>query len=303
VPKSTTTEAAKATSTTTAKATTTITPTTPSTTVALVDHATTTTTTAPAPAPVQAVDPGAPDPNVAPDPNELRPIVFPVLGATLYYDTFGAYRADIATHVHIGTDLMGVKLQPLVAAVDGTITHLVVDHPTAGWGLVITDDEGWDYRYYHMNNDTPGTDDNASPVEWRLAPGLKLGDRVVAGQLVGYMGNSGDAQLSAPHLHFEIHRPDQSAVNPFPSLRAAQHSTQCAPPVGFGQLPGFVPPVDGNDQVVVVHTLTGDGTFTLSPNGSVFPIGAARDIGSPRYTKADPACPAPAPAAVPGADG
>jgi Peptidase family M23 len=216
--------------------------------------------------------------------------VFPVLGATAYYDDFGAYRGDIATHFHIGTDLLGVKLQPLVAAADGTITHLVLDHPTAGWGLVITDDEGWDYRYYHMNNDNPGTEDNTSPVQWRLAPGLKLGDHVVAGQLVGYMGNSGDAVFSVPHLHFEIHTPDKRAVNPFPSLRAAQHSTQCAPPAVLGQLPGQPPPTDAADAIVQVSPLSGAGSFTLSVNGSVFLVGSAREIGSARYTRLDPPC-------------
>ena len=233
----------------------------------------------------------------------MRPIVFPVLGATAYYDDFGAYRGDIATHFHIGTDLLGVKLQPEVAAATGTITHLVLDHPTAGWGVVITDDDGWDYRYYHLNNDAPGTNDASNPEQWRLAPGLKLGDRVQAGQLIAYMGNSGDAEYSVPHLHFEIHGPDQSAVNPFPSLRAAQHTTQCAPPIGLGRLPNFLPPIDATDQVVVVPTLTGAGTFTLSANGSVFLVGSAREVGSARYTKADPPCPAAQPARPTTTDG
>jgi hypothetical protein len=235
------------------------------------------------------VDPAA-DPNIATDPTQVRPIVFPVLGETNYYDDFGAYRGDIATHFHIGTDMLGVKLQPLVAAASGTITHLVLDHPTAGWGLVITDADGWDYRYYHMNNDTPGTDDNASPEQWRLATGLHLGDHVEAGQLVGYMGNSGDAQFSVPHLHFEIHMPDKKAVNPFPSLRAAQHSTQCAPPADLGQLPGQPPPTDAADTIVQVPAEFGTGSFTLSVNGSVFLVGSARTIGSPRYTRIDPPC-------------
>ena len=220
----------------------------------------------------------------------MRPIVFPVLGATAYYDDFGAYRGDIATHFHIGTDLLGVKLQPEVAAATGTITHLVLDHPTAGWGVVITDDDGWDYRYYHLNNDAPGTNDASNPEQWRLAPDLKLGDRVQAGQLIAYMGNSGDAEYSVPHLHFEIHGPDHKAVNPFPSLRAAQHTTQCSPPADLGQLPGTPPPTDTDAAILQITPLSGIGTFTLSVNGSEFLVGSARDIGSARYTRLDPPC-------------
>ena len=59
-------------------------------------------------------------------------------------------------------------IQPLLAAVDGTVTHFVENHPTAGWGLVITDSDGWEYRYYHVNNDTPGTDDGLDDGSWRF---------------------------------------------------------------------------------------------------------------------------------------
>jgi hypothetical protein len=129
---------------------------------------------------------------------------------------------------HIGNDLIGRRLRPLLAATDGVVTHLVLDHPTAGWGLVITDVQGWNYRYYHVNNDTPSTDDGAAPPQWRLAPGITEGSTVTAGQVVAYLGDSGNSELSVPHLHFEIHQPDGSPIDPYRSLRAAEWLARCS---------------------------------------------------------------------------
>jgi murein DD-endopeptidase MepM/ murein hydrolase activator NlpD len=219
----------------------------------------------------------------------VRPIVFPTLGAVSYYDGWGDYRGDIATHFHIGVDILGSKLQPLVAVTNGQISHIVQNHVTAGWGLVITDDEGYDYRYYHMNNDTPGTDDATNPTQWRFAPGITEGSRVVAGQLIGYMGDSGDAEATT-HTHFEIHRPDGTPINPFPSVRAAEKGTRCNPVKGLGDMPNFVPPTDADAQIVTTDAYSGIGSFTLSANGTVFRVGSARQIGDPRFIQADGPC-------------
>jgi Peptidase family M23 len=217
--------------------------------------------------------------------------VFPTAGPVSYWDGWGDYRGDIPGNFHIGVDIMGSKLQPLVAATNGTITHIVQNHVTAGWGLVITDDEGWDYRYYHMNNDTPNTDDHSNPLGWRFAPGIEEGSRVVAGQLIGYMGDSGDSE-DATHVHFEIHRPGPAAeaINPFPSVRAAQKSTRCNAPAGLAELPNFIPPTDTDAEVVSIPAFAGFGAFQLSANGTVFRVGSARDIGMPSFNVADGPC-------------
>jgi hypothetical protein len=158
----------------------------------------------------------------------VRPITFPVAGPVTYFDDFGACR-DGCRRSHAGNDVIGDRLQPLLAMHDGVIGHLV-DHPTAGYGVVIRDTEGWEYRTYHVNNDTPGTDDSHDDGRWRYAEGIIPGARVVAGQLIGFMGDSGNSEGSVPHAHVEIHRPDGVAVNPYPSLRQAQRAQNCRTP-------------------------------------------------------------------------
>jgi hypothetical protein len=233
--------------------------------------------TAPPPKPVNPEQPPQPIP---PPPGgwPVRSIVFPTVGPVTFEDDFGACR-DGCRRFHIGNDVIGTRLQPLVAAADGWVTHLVLNHPTAGWGLVITDLDGWDYRYYHVNNDSPGTDDGSNPVEWRLAPGVTLGTPVRAGQLVAYMGDSGNSEYSVPHLHFEIHRPDGSPIDPYDSLRQAEDAARCFWLPGLAELPGRVPPTDSHARVVDVPTKTGNGTFTVSADGSIFLSGDARSVG------------------------
>ena len=68
-------------------------------------------------------------------------------------------------------------------------------------------------------------------------PGIVPGARVTAGQLLGWMGDSGNSEGSVPHAHVEIHRPDGAAINPYWSLRQAQRDVNCAV--------GTVGPADG----------------------------------------------------------
>jgi hypothetical protein len=156
---------------------------------------------------------------------ELRPITFPVAGPVTYYNDFGACRDGCSRH-HEGNDVIGDRLQPLLAMHDGVIDHLV-DHPTAGFGVVIRDSDGWEYRVYHVNNDTPDTDDGHDDGSWRYAEGIVPGATVHAGQLIGWMGDSGNAEQSVPHAHVEIRRPDGAAINPYWNLRYAQRDVNC----------------------------------------------------------------------------
>ncbi|MEZ5376682.1 MAG: DUF4214 domain-containing protein [Acidimicrobiales bacterium] len=153
----------------------------------------------------------------------VHDIVLPVdaahLDSVYWSDTFGAPRSGGRSH--LGVDMMGPKGTPLLAAADGVITWFRHDI-TRGNYFALTADDGWKYHYSHMNNDTPGTDDGANPFEFAYAPGMGQGVRVTAGQLVGYMGDSGNAENSGSHLHFEIETPDGVSINPTPSVDAAK---------------------------------------------------------------------------------
>ncbi len=198
---------------------------------------------------------------------EFRRMHFPVEGAVEFSDDFGDARSGGRSHE--GNDLMGAKLQKLLAAVDGKVTYARLDGGgLSGNMLTVTDDEGWSYRYIHLNNDSPGTDDGLSPIELVVPGGLKVGTKVRAGEHIAFMGDSGNAEGTAPHLHFEIRRPDGTAVNPWTSLRLARGlpaGTRCS----YGTNPRSRP-----DRGV------SPGYWLLGSDGGVFAFGAARFHGS-----------------------
>lgn len=154
---------------------------------------------------------------------EVRDIIFPINGEYQPFgDSYGDPRSGGRTHE--GIDILADKMTPLVAAVDGVVTFAPVSEPYWGYALHIRDDDGWEYRYLHINNDTPGTDDNGGGFQYAFAPGIKQGVRVTQGQLVSYVGDSGNAEWVVAHLHFEIHKPggwSGAAINPYPSLLVA----------------------------------------------------------------------------------
>jgi peptidoglycan hydrolase-like protein with peptidoglycan-binding domain len=156
------------------------------------------------------------------------PLVFPVAGPVSYTDSFWASRYNGTHHAQ---DLMADKMTPVVAAATGTIDYVNWSsnpndlRPGNCCSLRIIHDDGWETTYIHLNNDTPGTDDGQG---WGIAPGIVPGVRVEAGQLIGWVGDSGNAESTPPHLHFELDSPDGTAVNPYQALRAAENGT--APP-------------------------------------------------------------------------
>jgi putative cell wall-binding protein len=146
-------------------------------------------------------------------------MTFPVVGDVSYTDTFGAPRSG---HPHQGQDLMGRKMQELVAAAAGTVTYLQ-QTTISGNLLEITGTDGWVYSYIHLNNDTPGTDDGNARRADTFGPGIEKGAAVEAGQLVGYMGDSGNAEGAGTHLHFELKDPSGITVNAYTALQEATH--------------------------------------------------------------------------------
>ncbi|MGH8923537.1 MAG: M23 family metallopeptidase [Acidimicrobiia bacterium] len=151
-------------------------------------------------------------------------IVFPIVGGPTYYiDDF--YQPRSGGRTHGATDIMtdGVKGWPVVAAADGMVTwigstccYLALDH---GGGY-----ETW---YIHLNNDTEGTDDGQGS-----GIAVTEGTVVAQGQLIGWVGDSGNAESVGPHLHFEI-RLNDTPINPYPYLINAPHLSS----PGEGYLP------------------------------------------------------------------
>lgn len=150
----------------------------------------------------------------------VRPIAFPVAGSANFQDDFADPRAN-GTREHLGIDIMAAKMTPVVAATDGTVSYVVSPQASWGYSVSIRDAEGYQYRYLHLNNDTPGTDDGLGGEANAYAPGIRRGVRVVQGDILGYVGDSGNAEGTAPHLHFEIRTPDRTPVSPYESLVAA----------------------------------------------------------------------------------
>lgn len=153
---------------------------------------------------------------------ETRTILFPVDGEYSFRNDFREPR-DGGAREHLGIDIIAAKMTPLVAVTDGTISFIAI--PQASWGYAITleDADGYSYRYLHINNDTPGTDDGAGGTQYAYAPGLYRGTSVKKGQLLGWVGDSGNAEGTTAHLHFEMRDASRVAFNPYDSLFAASN--------------------------------------------------------------------------------
>jgi murein DD-endopeptidase MepM/ murein hydrolase activator NlpD len=162
---------------------------------------------------------GAPERATAPVPA----ILFPLAADSVRFTSgFGDARAGGRTH-H-GQDLFCAKWTPILAVVNGSVDWIATARPRNGksYSILLRGDDGNQYFYDHLNNDNPGTKDNLGDPDLAYAPGLRSGARVTAGQIIGYVGDSGDAEASGPHLHFEIHLRDwANPVDPAPALRAA----------------------------------------------------------------------------------
>jgi murein DD-endopeptidase MepM/ murein hydrolase activator NlpD len=169
----------------------------------------------------------APAAHAAPDINTVLDLTFPVAGNDYRYtDTYWAPRSG-GTRAHKGTDVMAPSGTPVHAAVGGTIswiTGLDGNPPSYGYMMTIRGDDGLEHSYVHLGTQT------GSPSE-AYAAGMARGVRVERGQHIGYLGCSGNASCSAPHLHYDIEDPryppddddyDHFRYNPYPSLQDAE---------------------------------------------------------------------------------
>lgn len=139
-----------------------------------------------------------------------RQLLFPVEGIdpAKLKDSF--YFGRSGGRSHRASDIMAPKHSKIVAVADGVISTL--DYNKKGGITIYQHDAAGPYTYYYAHLE-------------RYAPGLKEGQEVKRGDLLGFVGTTGNARGRLPHLHFAIYRIDDPkrwwsgvAINPFPLL-------------------------------------------------------------------------------------
>jgi murein DD-endopeptidase MepM/ murein hydrolase activator NlpD len=159
--------------------------------------------------------------------------VFPVYGPASYIDSFGAARSDVS--YHHGDDIFGQLGQPLLAIADGTLFS-VGWNKIGGNRLWLLDGQGNQFYYAHLS---------------AFSTAAVNGARVKAGEVIGFMGRTGDAEGTPYHLHFEVHPVSllylgyDGAVDPTPYLDAWSHQKDLPFPV----VTGWAPAVPGGPAV------------------------------------------------------
>ncbi|HSC91202.1 MAG TPA: M23 family metallopeptidase [Gaiellaceae bacterium] len=151
--------------------------------------------------------------------------VFPVHGPASFVDTFGAGRAVVGWH-H-GEDIFAPMGAPILAVTSGTLFS-VGWNDIGGLRFWLRDDQGNEFYYAHLSAYSPLAIDGA---------------RVRPGDVVGFVGNSGDADTTPPHLHFEIHPSAllglgyDGVINPYRYLQAWQRLDDVRFIAGAGWVP------------------------------------------------------------------
>ena len=126
-------------------------------------------------------------------------MVCPIQGGSAYGDTWGAPRSGGRRHQ--GVDMLAPTGTPLQAVIGGFVSQR--DNTLGGITISLQGDNGNRYYYAHL-----------SAYEGE-------GGRVEQGDVIGYVGDTGNAQYSVPHLHFEIRPNGGVPMNPYPSVRSA----------------------------------------------------------------------------------
>lgn len=176
--------------------------------------------------------------------------VFPVYGTASFGDSFGAPRPDVPGGWHHGEDIFAAAGTPLLAVADGTL-HTIGFNRIGGYRIWLRDTEGNEFYYAHLSAYSP------LAVEGRS---------VQAGDVLGFVGDTGDADGGAPHLHFEIHPSSMAGlgydgvVAPYSILLAWRRVQD----ISFSAGRIYVP--------------TGPGSSTLPPPGAI--LLEADDIAS-----------------------
>ena len=134
---------------------------------------------------------------------EVTLAAFPVQPACYFIDTWQEARGE--TRKHEGVDIIANRGTPLLAVNDGIITRTydAAKSALSGNALRLTTADGTYFFYAHLDS---------------IAPGIAVGTPVKAGQVIGFVGSTGNT--NTPHLHFEVHPKGGAAINPFPIVKA-----------------------------------------------------------------------------------
>lgn len=189
-------------------------------------------------------------------------MTYPLAVRGRFISGFGAER-DGGIRLHKGVDLAAPRMTPVVATRSGRV---IVVHNEPGsedccW-LAIRHDDGWESWYIHLNNDTYGSDDGLGRG---VRIDLEVGDKVKEGDVLGWLGDSGNAETIADgsvHLHYELRNTESVPVDPWESLIEA---VRRAPPEGEGAYLDddghlFEPAADALAALGILWSCSSDGT-------------------------------------------
>ncbi|HEX8051892.1 MAG TPA: M23 family metallopeptidase [Thermoleophilaceae bacterium] len=149
---------------------------------------------------------------------------FPVkMGEHHYSDDWGAARQN--TGHHEGNDVFAPAGTPVLAVTDGTLRRVGTAR-VPGNRLYLYSDSGDYYFYGHLSS---------------FESDAREGAEVKAGQVLGFVGSTGDAEPTPPHVHFEIHPGGGGPVNPYPFLRAWEKKRDVPTAAWLGRYAGARP--------------------------------------------------------------
>ncbi len=149
--------------------------------------------------------------------------VFPHQGQGVdFWNSWGARRSGGRRHQ--GVDIMSPRGTRIVAVADGVVTSMGW-HRMSGYFIRVQHADGWMSVYMHLNNDRVGTDDGEGGPWSAFSLQLMEGYEVHAGEVIGYVGDSGNAEGTRPHTHFELRDGDRK-VNPYTYLKDAWERQQ-----------------------------------------------------------------------------
>jgi len=128
---------------------------------------------------------------------------FPIAGPASYTDDWLEYRATPTPHNHEGIDIDAALGTPIRAPVAGTLNYDTTDPDGYGLAADVTGVDKTEYVMAHMS---------------ATVTGLHSGSTVTEGQVIGFVGDSGDA--TGPHCHFEVHPDGGAGINGMPILNS-----------------------------------------------------------------------------------